>query len=101
MFVGSYWSFQLVGSFRGEFCVDNEIPCVAMDKYNLYELAGLVVQIQQGIRRTLGGGIFWRGGEVLEDLEATPELVCKPFSSNSIVFNENSIASIIAVLLQQ
>ena len=50
MFVGSYWSFQLVGSLRGKFYVDNEIPCVEMDKYNLYELTGLVVEIQQGIR---------------------------------------------------
>ena len=35
----------------------------------------------------------------MEDLEATPEWVCNPFSSNSIVFNENSIASIIAVFV--
>ena len=36
---------------------------------------------------------------LIESNGITPELGCNPFSSNSIVFNENRIASVIAQLL--
>ena len=38
---------------------------------------------------------------LIENNGVTPELGCNPFSSDSIVFNENSIASIIAEFSQR
>ena len=38
---------------------------------------------------------------LIENIGGAPEWSCNPFSSDSIVFNENSIASVIAELLQR
>ena len=38
---------------------------------------------------------------LIENIGVAPEWGCNPFSSDSIVFNENSIASVIPELLQR
>ena len=38
---------------------------------------------------------------LIENNEVAPDWGCNPFSSDSIIFNENSIASVIAELLQR
>ena len=59
--------------------------CVHAEYFNLLVLLLLLVN---------------KSATTLENNGVTPEWGCNPFSSNSIVFNENSIASVIAEMSQ-